>query len=158
MTTGIYPLSKETVLKFLGEPDFLIENADFSGMECASFDIVKHEILQELIVLGSVLHTATAEYCLPVFTTIDDGQELNFWLNFTVKIDSKLQGLEVKVDPAGMLYDVSLSDSSSLIEGMDSEETQLFINRNLKWDRRLTCKVIEKAIGFYISHLHELDK
>lgn len=158
MTTETYPLSKETVLRFLGEPDFLIENADFSGMEYASFDIVKHNILQELIVLGSVLHTATAEYCLPVFTTIDQGEQLNFWLIFTVKIDSKLQGLEVKIDPSGMRYDVILSDSSSLIEGMDSEETQLFINRHLQWDRRLTCKVIEKAIGDYIRHLPELDK
>lgn len=154
MNTQLDTLSKEAVLKILSEPNHVFDNADFAEMEYVEFDLVKHKIPSALLNKDMVLQTVTSEYCLPVFYTLDKGMELNFWLNFQVKIEVKAKsGLCVTTDPMKNNYLLTLSESSSCIEGLDVEGTEHFIAKHLKLDRKVLIKVIGQAFMDYAKEL-----
>lgn len=159
MNIKLDTLSKKSVLKILSEPNHIIENADFAGMDYVECDIVVHKAPSALITKDIVLQTVKMEYCLPVFYTLDKGLELNIWLNFQIEIKAKSKsGYIVTTDPNEKNYYLTLSESSSCIEGLDVEETEQFVAKHLKLDRKVLNKVIGQAFMDYAKELADIGR
>lgn len=133
-------LSQNNVLSLIKNPDFVYEVADFKRTEFLEFDVLPVTDQDS----PDVKQKFFFDYCLSVFHVYQPGLELDFYLNFHITINKTDTGYNVVTNPhtSTDAYLLTLSEHSSLIEGMNSEQTEAFLTQHLDVDQRVVSKIL----------------
>lgn len=152
-------LKIDAAQSLLSNPHYVYDTADFKCMEYVEFDLNDHKIPVEVLTKNAVVQTVRLEYSLPVFKELEKELSINFWISFGVIIEKKAEcGFSVYLDQEKeKSYLISLSDSSSCIEGMNEEETEKFILNSLVFDEKVPNMVIGQAFMDYAKELSALN-
>jgi hypothetical protein len=155
------PIKAQEIIDLLVNPNYVSENADFDSLDCVSYDhSTKREMNSESSHEDFEIKTIL-NYCLPVYKKINSKTELNFWLNFKIKITVK-NGKEASIlleDDGKGGCTLIMSDSSSLLANKTAEETEIFIHDLLKIDNQTYEKLLETSFidSFKILHMQALS-